>query len=71
MKHASLRPFTAALATFLSLAGFAQAHPGHSAFDWFSHLPHGGHENEYATLLTALGLTCAVFGACWLASRKR
>ncbi len=70
MKHAPLRQTVTALAAFLSLAGFAQAHPGHSALDWFTAMPHPGHGAEYGTTLLAFGLTAALFGVCWLASRR-
>jgi hypothetical protein len=59
------------LALLSLLPTLAQAHPGHSALDWFSALPHTGHDHEYAVILTTLGLIASGFGAYWLASRRR
>lgn len=62
---------TPALLTTLSLLPtLVQAHPGHSAFDWFSGAPHAGHESEYAVVVIILALVVFGFGA-WLVSRKR
>ena len=71
MKITPLRSPLATVVALLSLAGLAQAHPGHSVLDWYSYLPHPGHENEYATILLALALLGVVYGACWAASRRR
>jgi hypothetical protein len=63
---------TARLLTLLSLLPtLAQAHPGHSALDWFSAVPHPGHGEEYAVVLASLGLIAVACGAYWLAARKR
>ena len=70
MKHALLRHSTAALTALLASTTLVQAHPGHSAFDWVSSLPHPGHEGEYGAVLLATLLTGVVLGACWLASRR-
>jgi hypothetical protein len=65
----SLRHAAPLLAACL-LPTFAQAHPGHSVFDW-TVLPHGGHESAYALLFTILALTTVCFVSYWVASRKR
>lgn len=67
--HSPIR--TALVALFAALPVVAQAHPGHSAFDWFTAPPHAGHGNEYAVVLAVLGLFVLGCGAYWLASRKR
>lgn len=67
--------FTARLASALTLLAtlpsLAQAHPGHSAFDWFSGAPHAGHESEYAVVLNVLAVTTLAAGIYWIGSRKR
>lgn len=70
MKHLPLRPFPAAFAALLTTASFAQAHPGHSAFDW-TVPPHPGHASEHALLFILLALTVVGCVAHWVASRKR
>lgn len=71
MKHAPLRPITAACAALLSLAGLAHAHPGHSAIDWFTAAPHAGHESEYGVWFSALGISTLAYGIYRLGMRKR
>lgn len=71
MKTSPLRSSIAALVALFGISNSALAHPGHSATDWFSYLPHAGHEGEYATLLAVLILSAGALGVCWLATRKR
>jgi len=59
------------LAVFAALPTRGQAHPGHSALDWFSTLPHFGHASEYAVILNALAVLILAAGVYWLGSRKR
>ena len=62
---------TAVITSALAFApALAQAHPGHSVFDW-TVLPHGGHESEQAFLFTILALATVGFVSHWVASRKR
>ena len=70
MKLLPLRQLSAAAAALLITAGFAQAHPGHSAFD-LSSAPHPGHAGEYAALLVVLALTAVGYIGHWVVSRKR
>jgi len=53
------------------LPTLAQAHPGHSALDWFSGAPHAGHASEYAVVLNVLAIAVLAAGIYWLGSRKR
>ena len=71
MKHIPLSKPATALAALFCLAGLAQAHPGHSAFDWQAYLPHSGHEGEYAAAVTTAALVGLMAGMCWLASRRQ
>lgn len=70
MKLISSPTRTAALLVAFLLPTLAQAHPGHSAFDW-TVLPHPGHEKDYAVLFTILALTTIGCVGHWVASRKR
>ena len=65
----SLRHTAALLATLL-LPTLAEAHPGHSAFDW-TVLPHNGHTSEHAVFFSLLALTAIGCVAHWMATRKR
>lgn len=58
----------ALLATWPALA---QAHPGHSAIDWFSGVPHPGHESEYAVVLNVLAILILAAGIYRLGTRSR
>lgn len=69
MNTSLFRPFLAALAALLTFGLKAEAHPGHSGLDWFSVMPHTGHQNEVASVLAAVALTGVAWGACWLATR--
>lgn len=72
MKPTSFRSrITQLLAALLLLPAFAQAHPGHTAADWFSAPPHAGHEIEYAILVTVLAVAALACGIHWLRSRKK
>jgi hypothetical protein len=72
MKPTSL---TARIASVFALLAawpaLAEAHPGHSAFDWFSYAPHTGHESEYAVVLNVLAILIIAAGIYRLGSRKR
>jgi hypothetical protein len=63
-------PVSVAVAVIL-VPALAEAHPGHSVFDFRAGLPHPGHEHELATLLAAAALTTLLFTARWLFSRRR
>ena len=72
MKPTSLTARIASvLALFAVWPALAQAHPGHSALDWFSGAPHTGHESEYAVVLNALAILILAAGIYRLGSRKR
>jgi hypothetical protein len=58
-------------ALIAALPTLAQAHPGHSALDWFSGAPHTGHESEYAVVLNVLAILILAAGIYCLGSRKR
>jgi hypothetical protein len=72
MKPTSL---TARIASVFALLAawptFAQAHPGHSALDWYSGLPHTGHESEYAVVLNVLAILILAAGVYRLGTRRR
>jgi hypothetical protein len=70
MKHALLRKSAAAIAASLFSAGLAQAHPGHSAFDWFTAPPHSGHEHEIFAALLTLAIIGAIWGGCHVLRQK-
>ena len=55
----------------LLLPVIARAHPGHSAFDWFTSPPHAGHESEWTVLAVGLVLGAFCCGLVWLSSRKK
>jgi hypothetical protein len=58
-------------ALLATLPTLAHAHPGHSALDWFSGIPHPGHESEYAVVLNVLAILILAAGIYRLGSRKR
>jgi hypothetical protein len=63
---------TRLLALLAALPMSAEAHPGHSAFDFTAGPPHAGHESEIATLFIAAGLTMMLFAvAHWLVAGRR
>jgi hypothetical protein len=66
---------TARIASVLALLAawptLAQAHPGHSALDWFSGMPHTGHESEYAVVLNVLAILILAAGIYRLGARRR
>ena len=68
MKHHSLRRSAIALATFLSLAAFAQAHPGHGAGGFANGFAHPLHGLDHVLAMLAVGLWAAQLGgrAKWL-----
>ena len=59
------------IALVAALPTIAQAHPGHSAFDWFTYAPHAGHESEYAVLFNVLAILILAGGIYALGARKR
>ncbi len=63
--------FASLLALLTTLPALAQAHPGHSAVDWFTAAPHTGHESEYAMWLSIAGVLTLAFGIYRLGTRKR
>ena len=62
MKHHSLRRSAIALATFLSLAAFAQAHPGHGAGGFANGFAHPLHGLDHVLAMLAVGLWAAQLG---------
>ena len=58
---------TAVVAVFPALAN---AHPGHSAFDFTSGVPHRGHESEFAILLIIAALVTLLLVARSLLGRR-
>ena len=58
------------LAPLLLAPALAQAHPGHSFFDFTAGPIHPGHEHEIARVLFYLGILCALLGIRWLTSRR-
>ncbi len=72
MKRTSFAARCASVLTLLAgLPALAQAHPGHSAFDWYSYAPHTGHESEYAVVLNVLAILILAAGIYGLGTRKR
>jgi len=72
MKLTSLSArIASAVALLAALPSLAEAHPGHSAFDWFSYAPHAGHESEYAVLFNVLAVLILAAGIYALGTRKR
>jgi hypothetical protein len=72
MKLTSLSARIAAVFAFVTaLPAFAQAHPGHSALDWFTNAPHAGHQSEYAVVLNVLAALILAAGIYRLGTRKR
>ena len=69
-----LTSFTARLASVAALLAtwptLAEAHPGHSAFDWYSYAPHTGHESEYSVVLNVLAILILATAIYCLAPRK-
>ncbi len=66
------RSITALVATAALFPGLSQAHPGHSAFDFSSGLPHAGHEIEVAMVLAGATLTVLLAAlARWRSGRKQ
>jgi len=63
--------FAALLALLTTLPALAQAHPGHSAVDWFTAAPHSGHESEYAIWLSVAGILTLAYGIYRLGTRQR
>ena len=63
--------FASLLAFLTALPTLVQAHPGHSAVDWFSAAPHLGHESEYAIWFSAVGILTLAYGIYRLATRQR
>jgi hypothetical protein len=63
--------FASLLALLTALPALAQAHPGHSAIDWFSAAPHAGHDSEYAIWCSAVGVLTLAYGIYRLGTRKR
>lgn len=63
--------FAALLALLTTLPALAQAHPGHSAVDWFTAAPHLGHESEYAIWFSIAGILTLAYGIYRLGTRKR
>ena len=70
MKLTSPLQVLAAFAALLATSHLAQAHPGHSAFDWTVR-PHSGHAGEHAVFFIILALTVVGFVSFRLVSRKR
>ena len=68
MKHHSLRQSSTALATFFSLAAFAQAHPGHGPGGFANGFAHPLHGLDHILAMLAVGLWAAQLGgrAKWL-----
>lgn len=63
--------FAALLALLTTLPALAQAHPGHSAVDWFTAAPHTGHGSEYAIWFSIAGILTLAYGIYRLGTRKR
>jgi len=72
MKMTSMSARIASVVALLAaLPSLAQAHPGHSAFDWFTYGPHAGHESEYAVVFNVIAILLLAGGIYALGSRKR
>jgi hypothetical protein len=70
MKSSLLRSIAGCLAALFLSAGLAQAHPGHSIFDW-TVAPHAGHTGEQVAFMIVLALAAVGCAGHWLATRKR
>lgn len=62
MSHALFRRTAVTLAAFLSLAGFAQAHPGHGGGGFASGFAHPLHGLDHLLAMLAVGLWAAQLG---------
>ena len=62
MSHVLFRRTTVTLAAFLSLAGFAQAHPGHGGGGFASGFAHPLHGLDHLLAMLAVGLWAAQLG---------
>jgi hypothetical protein len=68
MKHTAFKTLLVAAAALLP--SLASAHPGHSAFDALSGLPHAGHESEYGMFFLAASAVIALAFRAWLKARE-